>query len=53
MQEEQREYTSEIDQIIALCHIIDDFEEFQKRLTTMLTSKTNRHFLTYLMEGLE
>ena len=48
MQEEQREYTSEIDQIIALCHIIDDFEEFQKRLTTMLTSKTNRHFLTQI-----
>ena len=43
-------YKGEIGNIIALCHIIDDFEEFEKKLIPMISPKYNRDFVFQLWD---
>ena len=38
-------YVIEIDNLMALCHILNDFEEFQKRLLKEISPKYNRNFV--------
>lgn len=35
-------YSAKIDNLITLCHIIDDFEEFEKRLLPVISPKYNK-----------
>lgn len=42
-------YKAETSNIIALCHIIDDFEKFEKRLMSMISAKNNYEFAIELM----
>lgn len=42
-------YKAETSNIIALCHIIDDFEKFEKRLVSMISAKNNYEFAIELM----
>lgn len=41
---------AETNNIIALCHIIDSFEEFEKRLLPMISPKYNRDFVFQLFD---
>ncbi len=41
---------AEVSNIIALCHIIDDFEEFEKRLMPMISANYNRNFVFQLLD---
>lgn len=47
---EQKNYKVETNNIIALCHIIDEFEEFEKRLITIISTRHNRDFVFKLWE---
>ena len=46
----QKHYLADINNIIALCHIIDEFKEFQKRLMPMISPKYNRDFIFQLWD---
>lgn len=46
----ERNYSAETKNIIALCHIIDDFEGFRERLMPMISSAYNRNFVFQLFE---
>lgn len=48
-----RKYVADINNIIALCHIVDDFEEFRQKLIPMISPKYNRNFIFQLWEILE
>lgn len=43
-------YSADIINIITLCHIIDDFEEFEKRLFSVISTKYNRDFVFQLWD---
>lgn len=45
-----KSYGADIDNIIALCHIIDDFEEFRKNLISMIFPEFNRKFIFQLWD---
>jgi len=45
-----KNYKAETNNIIALCHILDDFEEFNKRLIPVISSKYNRNFVFKLWD---
>jgi len=45
---EENNYSAEINNIITLCHIIDDFEEFEKKLLPVISPKYNRDFVFQL-----
>jgi len=47
---EQKNYKAETNNIIALCHIIDEFEEFEKRLIPVISQKYNRDFVFQLWD---
>ena len=47
---EKKNYKAETKNIIALCHIIDEFEEFEKRLIPMISPKYNRDFVFQLWD---
>ena len=47
---ELKKYKAETNNIIALCHIIDEFEEFEKRLITIISTGHNRDFVFKLWE---
>lgn len=40
----EKKYSAKTNNIIALCHIIDNFEEFEKRLNPMISTKHNKDF---------
>lgn len=44
----EKNYSTNINNIITLCHIIDDYEEFQKKLLSVLSPKYNRDFVYQL-----
>ena len=46
----EENYVVETNNIIALCHIIDDFEEFEKKLIPMISPKYNRDFVFQLLD---
>ena len=46
----EKNYRAETNNIIALCHILDDFEEFNKRLIPVISSKYNRNFVFKLWD---
>lgn len=43
-------YSAETRNIIALCHIIDDFEGFRERLMPMISAGYNRNFVSQLLD---
>ena len=44
------EYTAEVKNLIILCHIIDDFEEFDEKLRKVISPKYNRDFVFKLWD---
>lgn len=46
----KKNYNATTYNLIALCHIIDDFEEFEKRLIPMISPKYNRDFVCQLLD---
>lgn len=46
----ERNYSAETKNIIALCHIIDDFKGFRERLMSMISPAYNRNFVFQLVE---
>lgn len=46
----KKSYRAGTEHIIALCHIIDDFEEFEKRLIPIISSKYNKDFALQLWD---
>ena len=45
----EKKYVAETNNIIALCHIIDDFEDFEERLLSVISLKYNRDFSFQLL----
>ena len=46
----EKNYKVEINNIIALCHIIDNFKEFEKNLLPIISPKYNRNFVFKLCD---
>lgn len=46
----QQNYQADIDNIIALCHILDDFKNFDKNVLSFLPKRHNKNFLYNLTE---
>lgn len=46
----EENYKIETNNLIALCHVIDDFEDFQKKLLPIISPKYNRDFVAQLFE---
>lgn len=46
----ERKYSAEINIIITLCHIINDFEEFEKRLLPYIKEKNRGNFISKLSD---
>lgn len=44
----ERNYSTYIDNLIALCHIMDDFEDFEEKLLNVIAPKYNRDFVNQL-----
>lgn len=47
---EEKKYSAFIDNIITLCHLINEYDEFEKRLLAYISPKYNRDFVAQLYD---
>lgn len=47
---EEKKYSAFIDNIITLCHLVNEYDEFEKRLLAYISPKYNRDFVAQLYD---